>query len=100
MLAPTLSLWTIAQRVLSLLRERGAGDRDWLGLHLAAAWNLAHINGTLDTVRNDAGIMSGPGGREAIVVVCLDRLTSPPRGEQRIGEIGAKIQALLSQERP
>jgi len=90
----------IPERALALLRERGASDRDWLGLRLAPGWNLAHINGTLDAVRNDAGIITGPGGREMILVVCQDKLANPARGEQRIAEVAARIQALLAQEQP
>jgi beta-lactamase class A len=80
----------IPDRVLALLRERGASDRDWLGLRLETGWRLAHINGTLDAVRNDAGIISGPDGREADLVICQDRLTNAARGEQRIAEAAAK----------
>ena len=89
---------SISDRVLALLRERGERDREWLGLRLDAGWSLAHINGTLDAVRNDAGIIAGPAGREAIVVICQDTLTNPARGEQRIAEAAAKIQAILGQE--
>lgn len=90
----------LSGRVMTLLRERGAADRDWLGLRLAPGWSLAHITGTLDAVRNDAGIISGPGGREAVVVICQDRLTSPAGGEQRIAEAAARIASILIQEQP
>jgi beta-lactamase class A len=91
---------SISTRALALLRERGAVDREWMGLKLDGGWRLAHINGTLDTVRNDAGILGGPGGREIILVVCQDRLSSPGVGEQRIADVAAKIQGLLARESP
>jgi beta-lactamase class A len=90
----------ISSRALALLRERGAVDREWLGLKLDRGWSLAHINGTLDTVRNDAGIISGPGGREFILVACQDRLSNPTIGEQRIADVASKIQRLLARESP
>jgi len=85
----------ISEQALKLLEERGRGDKDWLGLRLETGWSLAHINGTLETVRNDAGIITGPAGQQAILAICLDRLTSAPDGERRIAEIGKRIQEIV-----
>jgi hypothetical protein len=46
------------------------------------------------------GIIAGRAGREAIVVICLDKLDSPTPGEQRIAEVTARIQAILADDQP
>src|SRR5205823_3027617 len=48
---------TVDDNALKLLRERGVLDVDWMGRGLPAEATLLHINGTLTSVRNDAGIV-------------------------------------------
>jgi beta-lactamase class A len=89
---------TISERAGELLRDRGRIDHDWLGRQLEPGWNLAHINGTLETVRNDAGIITGPAGQDLVLVICQDHLSHGPDGERRIAEIARRIQEIVARQ--
>ena len=78
----------VSQTALALLVERGDHDKDWLGKLLPPGATLAHINGTLDGVRNDVGLITAPSG----AVVRPGRLPGPPaeRSRRRSGDQQAR----------
>src|SRR5205807_7969351 len=67
---------TVSQQAVAYLDERGRLDKNWLGLNLPAGAQLAHINGTLDTVRNDVGLITSPSGKSFVLAICQDHLAS------------------------
>lgn len=80
-----------SQRALELLRARGERDPDWLKLRLPRDTVLYHLNGTLDGVRNDAGIVEPAPGRAYVLVVLQAGLRSEAAGEQAIARLSERI---------
>lgn len=87
---------TISERARDLLKERGERDREWLGLALPRNTVLYHINGTLDHVRNDAGIVEFDTGQVYVLVVCQDHLVDDATGERAITELARRVHALAT----
>lgn len=84
----------VSQHLLGLLRERGAVDPNWLKLGLPKDTSLAHVNGTLNGVRNDAGIISFGGKQAYILVVCLDQ-AEDAAAERAIAELAQRVHQLV-----
>jgi beta-lactamase class A len=91
----TLISPTISARAASLLAERGRVDKDWLGLDLPPGAQLAHINGTLDGVRNDVGLITTAGGTSFVLAVCQDHLASDAAGETAIARLARRAYEIL-----
>jgi beta-lactamase class A len=87
-----------SERMLSLLRERGDIDKDWLGRGLPPGTSFLHINGTLAGVRNDAGIVELPGGQAYVLVVCQDGLANEPAGEAAIANLARRVHEIVTGE--
>ena len=81
--------------MLGLLRERGETDPNWLARGLPRGAALWHINGTLDRVRNDAGVVVFGAEQRYVLVVCQDGLSDAAAGERRIAELARQVHALV-----
>src|SRR5205814_1638320 len=79
---------SVSDKALGLLTERGSIDKNWLGLDLPRGVQLAHINGTLTGVRNDAGLIWAPDGTSFVLAVCQDHLASEAAGRSRAARVG------------
>jgi hypothetical protein len=88
----------ISEQVLALLRERGESDPNWLARGLPQGATLWHINGTLDRVRNDAGVIhfGADQSRSYVLVVCQDGLGDAAAGERAIAELARQVHALVA----
>jgi len=86
----------ISDQVLALLTQRGKRDLDWIGRGLPAGTLFSHLNGTLDHVRNDAGIVGVRTGEDYILVVCQDQLADATAGEHAIAELARQVNALVT----
>lgn len=86
----------VSERMLDLLKERGDRDPDWIGRGLPPNTPLSHLNGTLDRVRNDAGIVEVSARRAYVLVICQDRLADVSAGERGIVALTRQIHALVS----
>jgi beta-lactamase class A len=82
---------TVSQQAVAYLDERGRLDKNWLGLNLPAGAQLAHINGTLDTVRNDVGLITSPSGKSFVLAICQDHLASDAAGEAAIATLARRV---------
>lgn len=91
----TLAGPKINEELLGLLKERGERDPEWLGLGLPQNAAFYHINGTLDRVRNDAGIVGVGANRAYVLVVCQDGLTNARAGEIAITELARRVHGLV-----
>jgi beta-lactamase class A len=87
---------TVSEKAMGLLTERGSIDKSWLGLDLPRGVQLAHINGTLTGVRNDAGLIWGPDGTSFVLAVCQDNLASEAAGETAIANLARRAYDILS----
>jgi beta-lactamase class A len=85
----------VSQQARALLDERGRVDKDWLGLDLPSAAQIAHINGTLGGVRNDVGLITSPSGSSFVLAVCQDHLTNEAAGEAAIARLARRIYDLM-----
>jgi beta-lactamase class A len=86
----------ISDQVMALLTQRGKRDLDWIGRGLPAGTLFSHLNGTLDHVRNDAGIVGVPTGENYILAVCQDQLADPTAGEHAIAELARQVNGLVN----
>jgi beta-lactamase class A len=92
----TLLSPAISDQVMALLTQRGKRDLDWIGRGLPAGTLFSHLNGTLDHVRNDAGIVGVPTGENYILAVCQDQLADPTAGEHAIAELARQVNGLVN----
>jgi beta-lactamase class A len=86
----------VSEQALAFLDERGRLDKNWLGLNLPAGAQLSHINGTLDGVRNDAGLITAPTGQSFVLAICQDHLTSDAGGEVAIARLARRVYDLFA----
>jgi beta-lactamase class A len=84
------------QRILRLRGERREPGLDFLGRHLSPRPNLAHLNGTLAGVRNEAGIIEA-NGRAFVLTILLRGQTNEPGAEEAIARAAASIQSIVSE---
>jgi beta-lactamase class A len=86
---------SVSRQALAYLDERGRLDKNWLGLNLPPGAQLSHVNGTLDGVRNDVGLITSPAGMSFVLAVCQDHLASDAAGEAAIARLARRVYDIL-----
>jgi beta-lactamase class A len=81
-------------RILELRGRQTDPSLDFIGRHLVPRPTIAHVNGTLDHVRNDAGIVELQ-GRPFILVALLHDQANEPTSEEAIARAAADVAAAV-----
>jgi beta-lactamase class A len=81
-------------RILELRGRQTDPSLDFLGRHLAPRPTIAHLNGTLVHVRNDAGIVELP-DQPFVFVALLHDQTNDTVAEEAIARAAADVTALI-----
>jgi beta-lactamase class A len=85
-------------RILRLRGQRSEPTLDYLGRHLAPRPTIAHLNGTLTGIRNEAGIIEQD-GRAFVLTMFLRGQTNEAAAEEAIARAAASVVAAVSSTR-